>query len=91
MQSKALPENFRIDVYESPHGKGYQIYYEENGVAHSVGYGAEAADRTYTIEFPKPAPSAASRLRVSIGGFIDVDLKGIREAYETIVGPDCAP
>ena len=57
---KALPENIRIDVYNSPHGLGYQIYYEENGVAHSVGYGPEAADRTFTIEFPKPAPSATS-------------------------------
>jgi hypothetical protein len=57
---KALPENIRIDVYESPHGKGYQIYYEENGVAHSVGYGPEAADRTFTIEFPKPAASVTS-------------------------------
>ena len=57
---KVLPENIRIDVYESPHGKGYQIYYEESGVAHSVGYGPEAADRTFTIEFPKPAASATS-------------------------------
>jgi hypothetical protein len=57
---KALPENIRIDVYESPHGKGYQIYYEENGTAHSVGYGPEAADRTFTIEFPKSAASATS-------------------------------
>ena len=57
---KALAENIRIDVYNSPHGVGYQIYYEENGAAHSVGYGPEAADRTYTIEFPKPAPSATS-------------------------------
>jgi hypothetical protein len=39
---------------------GYQIYYEENGVAHSIGYGPEASDRTYTIEFPKPALSATS-------------------------------
>ena len=57
---KALPENVRIDVYELPHGKGYQIYYEENGAAHSVGYGPEAADHTYTIEFPKPQASATS-------------------------------
>jgi hypothetical protein len=57
---KALPENIRIDVYNSPHGVGYQIYYEENGTAHSIGYGPETADRTYTIEFPKPAPSATS-------------------------------
>ena len=42
------------------HGVGYQIYYEENGAAHSIGYGPEAADRTYTIEFPKPAPSVTS-------------------------------
>jgi IstB-like ATP binding protein len=56
---KALPENIRINVYESPHGKGYQImYYEEDGVFHSVGYGPEAADRTYTFELPKPAFSA---------------------------------
>ena len=60
---KPLPENIRIDVYESPHGKGYQIYYEENGVAHSVGYGPEAADRTFTIEFPKPVASATCRRR----------------------------
>jgi hypothetical protein len=39
---KALPENIRIDVYTSPHGVGYQIYYEENGVAHSVGSGSNA-------------------------------------------------
>jgi hypothetical protein len=57
---KALPENVRIDVYNSPHGVGYQIYYEENGAAHSIGYGPEAADRTYAIEFPKPAPFATS-------------------------------
>jgi hypothetical protein len=57
---KALPENIRIDVYNSPHGVGYQIYYKENGAAHSVGYGPEAGDRTFTIEFPKPAPSATS-------------------------------
>jgi len=63
---KALPENIRIDVYTSPHGQGYQIYYEENGVAHSVGYGPEAADRTYTIEFPKPAASATSTPAPSI-------------------------
>jgi len=55
---KTIPESVRIDVYESPHGKGYQIMYEENGVFHSVGYGPEAFDRTYTIE--PPAPTAAS-------------------------------
>jgi hypothetical protein len=47
---KALPENIRIDAYEGPHGKGYQIYYEENGTAHSIGYAPEVADRTYTAE-----------------------------------------
>jgi hypothetical protein len=57
---KALPENIRIDVYESPHGKGYQITYEEYGVVHSVGYGPEAGDRTYTIALPVPAVSATS-------------------------------
>jgi hypothetical protein len=57
---KALPENVRIDVYNGPHGKGYQITYEENGVVHSVGYGPEAADLTYTIELPKPPVSATS-------------------------------
>ena len=57
---KALPENIRIDVYESPHGKGYQIIYEESGVVRSTGYGPEAGDRTFTIELPKPAASATS-------------------------------
>jgi hypothetical protein len=57
---KALPENIRIDVYNSAHGVAYQIYYEENGVVHSFGYGPEAADRTFTFEYPKPAPSATS-------------------------------
>jgi len=28
-------------------------------------YGPEGADRTYTIEFPKPAPSASQRRRFS--------------------------
>ena len=32
---------------------GYQIYYEENGAAHSVGYGSEAADRTFTDRVPE--------------------------------------
>ena len=53
MQSKfgkALAENIRIAAYEGPHGKGYQIYYEENGTAHSIGYAPEVADRTYTAE-----------------------------------------
>jgi hypothetical protein len=57
---KGLPENFRIDVYEGPHGKGYQITYEENGVVHSIGHGPEAADRTYTIKLPKPVLTATS-------------------------------
>ena len=57
---KALPEHIRIDVYEGPHGRGYEISYTENGIEHHVGYGSEAADRTYTIELPKPAPSATS-------------------------------
>jgi hypothetical protein len=61
---KALPENIRIDVYNSPHGVGYQIYYEENSVVHSVGYGPEAADRTYTIELPKPPVTATSTAAV---------------------------
>jgi hypothetical protein len=57
---KTIPENYNVEVYESPHGKGYQISYEENGIVHSVGYGPEAADRTYTFELLKPPVSATS-------------------------------
>jgi hypothetical protein len=49
-----------MEVYESPHGKGYQIMYEDDGALHSVGFGPEAADRTYTFEPPKPALSGTS-------------------------------
>ena len=42
----------RRGVYQSPHRKGYQIMYTEDGTQYSVGYGPEAVDRTFTIEFP---------------------------------------
>ena len=59
-RSPRCPRTSVSTCTESPHGKGYQIIYEEDGVVHSVGHGPEAADRTFTIEFPKPVPSATS-------------------------------
>jgi hypothetical protein len=50
MFGKYIPNNMRIDIYEAAQGDGYQIFYEENGVLHSLGAGPEAADRTFTRE-----------------------------------------
>lgn len=52
-----LPRNYRVDVYESPLGVGYQVIYSESGTTYSIGYGPEATDRTYTIQ---PQLNAAS-------------------------------
>jgi hypothetical protein len=46
-------------TYESQTGNSYQIYYEENGAAHSVATAPEQPIARL-LEFPKPAPSAAS-------------------------------
>ncbi len=46
--SKNIPAGAEIHIYESPRGHGYQIIYEDAEGKHSVGYGPEAFDRTYT-------------------------------------------
>jgi cytoskeletal protein RodZ len=48
-----------VHVYEAPAGKGYQVLYEADGVLHSVGYGSEAGERTFSRS-AIVAPSAAS-------------------------------
>lgn len=46
--SEPIPTNYKIDVYESNLGKGYQITYrDENGLTHSKGTGPEALERTF--------------------------------------------
>jgi len=38
---------YRVDVYETPVGFGYQVITYEKDVLKSVGFGAEAEERTY--------------------------------------------
>lgn len=43
-----VPTNVRVNIYEAPGGRGYQILYTAgDGTVYSVGYGPEAKDRTY--------------------------------------------
>ena len=51
--------DIRVDVYEAPEGRGYQVSYMSNGVFHSVGYGPEAATRTFTYELSVASSSQA--------------------------------
>lgn len=57
---KTIPDNMRIDVYEAPQGRGYQITYEEGGILHSIGYGPEAADRTFVITLLVPETATST-------------------------------
>jgi hypothetical protein len=56
---KGVHEDAWVHVYEAPGGKGYQVFYEEDGVLHAVGFGPEAAERTFTRS-TIVAPSATS-------------------------------
>ena len=47
-----IPAGARVDVYESPEGFGYQITYEDKDTIYTVGFGPEAADRTYSRQVP---------------------------------------
>jgi hypothetical protein len=49
-----------VDVYENVYGKGYQIFFEEDGVTYSAGYGPEAQDRTFTYTLPVLVASSTS-------------------------------
>lgn len=53
-----IPADARVNVYESPKGFGYQVVYQDMGAVYAVGYGPEAADRTYS--YPVPTISASS-------------------------------
>lgn len=44
-----LPAGYEITEYVSPKGAGYQITRRANGKIHSVGFGPEAKERTYTL------------------------------------------
>lgn len=44
-----IPDNVWIDVYDSPAGKGYQIKWMEDGAEHSIGFGPEGDERTYSL------------------------------------------
>lgn len=44
-----LPPNMEVHTYVTPEGKkGFQVLWEDNKGRHSVGYGPEAADLTWT-------------------------------------------
>ena len=47
----------RVDVYEGPKGKGFQVVCDKTDGKHSVGYGPEASGRTW---FSPAAPIIAS-------------------------------
>lgn len=55
-----LPADMRVDVYENPTGIGYQISYDSLGVRYSVGYGPEAASRTYSYQLPTLASTTST-------------------------------
>ena len=55
-----IPADARVDVYEAPGGKGYQITYVEEGTAYTVGFGPEADSRTHSYALPLSATSTAS-------------------------------
>jgi len=54
-----LPSDAYVHVYESPKGKGYQIFFKDGNTLISTGFGPEAADRTFTKELT-PVLSATS-------------------------------
>jgi hypothetical protein len=56
---KNVADDAWVHIYEAPAGKGYQVFYEADGVLHSVGYGPEAAERTFSRNI-LVAPSATS-------------------------------
>lgn len=47
-----LPSDAYVHVYESPKGKGYQVFFKDGNTLISTGFGPEAADRTFTQELP---------------------------------------
>jgi len=59
----SVADDVQVDVYESPHGAGYQISYDSLGTRYTVGYGPEAAARTYSR--PLSAPVATSTTGVA--------------------------
>ncbi len=62
----ALTDTTSVTPYEAPQGFGYQIFWSilptlcATGSAHSLGFGPEANNRTYSSEFPKLIPNIAS-------------------------------
>lgn len=44
---KNISDKAWVHVYEAPGGKGYQVFYEDNGIMYSIGYGPEALERTF--------------------------------------------
>lgn len=50
--TKRLPPNTSVNVYDGPTGKGYQIVTEFPDRIEHYGYGPEAKDYTYTISIP---------------------------------------
>jgi hypothetical protein len=59
---KNISDKAWVHVYEAPGGKGYQVMYEDAGVLYSIGYGPEAAERTFertTVALPSATSTSA--------------------------------
>lgn len=56
--AKKFPSGLRVDVYNSPTGKGYQIISISGGNINTIGAGPEAIDRTYQDLVPVSATSS---------------------------------
>ena len=52
ISSELIPDNVTVHVHESKNGKGYQIVTETATQTISVGYGADAKERTFVINKP---------------------------------------
>jgi len=56
----AIPDNVRVDIYDAPGGKGFQVTYQDTSTQHSVGYGPEAISRTYSSPLPIAAAATST-------------------------------
>jgi hypothetical protein len=60
MFKNKIPDNVEIIPYLSPEGDGFQIITRTDTTETSVGFGPEAAERTYEFDFPLTLPNTTS-------------------------------
>ena len=60
IEKLGIDSPYRVDVYEAPEGKGYQIVTETPEGTVSFGFGPEAADRTY-VKLKEVYPASSTK------------------------------